>query len=112
MIPRSPALSARRTCSLHGSDKLMDETPNPPSTGADAPPATATATEPQPAAPAQPPVPKELWIDELHRETLVELTERAAKFHLKLNADKTRHHLVVDLLKTYSSRGTELYADG
>ncbi|MGB8170619.1 MAG: transcription termination factor Rho [Chthoniobacteraceae bacterium] len=95
----------------------MDETPNPSQSTGDAPPpvnapAAAAVVEPPPAAPAPVPVPKELWIDELHRETLVELTERAAKYHIKLNADKTRHHLVFDLLKFYASRGTELYADG
>ncbi|MEA3209977.1 MAG: transcription termination factor Rho [Chthoniobacter sp.] len=57
-------------------------------------------------------MPRQLWIDELHRETLAELSERAARYHLKLNADKTRHHLVFDLLRVYASRGTELYADG
>ncbi|HYR57270.1 MAG TPA: transcription termination factor Rho [Chthoniobacteraceae bacterium] len=90
----------------------MDESLNPQTpTATEAPPAAA---EPQPAAPAPqtPTVPDKLWIDELHRETLLELTERAAKLHLKLNADKTRHHLVFDLLKYYAMRGTELYADG
>lgn len=89
----------------------MDETPNPqPLAGAAGTVPAAVAAAEAPPAPA--PVPEKLWIDELHRETLVELTERAAKFHLRLNADKTRHHLVFDLLKFYSARGTELYADG
>src|SRR5437588_9691734 len=110
MIPRPPASKRRPACSRPGSPIIMDETPNPQSpTATEAPPAAA---EPQPSAPAPATVPDKLWIDELHRETLLELTERAAKFHLKLNADKTRHHLVFDLLKFYAARGTELYADG
>jgi len=86
----------------------MDENPDPETPPAATDPGAATAT----AMAEPPPVPDKLWIDELHRETLVELTERAAKFHLKLNADKTRHHLVIDLLRVYASRGTEIYADG
>ena len=87
----------------------MDENPNPP---APSPVADPTASAPVAVAEPLPPVPEKLWIDELHRETLVELTERAARFHLKLNPDRTRHHLVIDLLRAYASRGTELYADG
>ncbi len=86
----------------------MDENPTPLSppavTDPDAAATTAVAEAPQ--------VPEKLSMDELHRETLLELTERAAKFHLKLSPDKTRHHLVIDLLRVYASRGTELYADG
>ena len=58
------------------------------------------------------PVPKQLWIDELHRETLAQLIERATELRLRLNPEKTRHHIVFDLLKAYSQRGTELFADG
>jgi transcription termination factor Rho len=93
----------------------MDETNNPPAPSGVTPPevnAPAATAVAEPPAQTPPAVPEKLWIDELHRETLLELTERAAKFHYKLNADKTRHHLVFDLLKIYSSRGTELYCDG
>ena len=77
----------------------MDETTHSP-----------TATAPPGAPPSE--APEKLWIDELHQLPLGELIERANTFHLKLNADKTRHHLVFDLLRVYASRGTELYADG
>lgn len=79
---------------------------NPP--GEDANPATNATQE------ATPPLelPAKLWVDELHQLTLGELVERANAFNLKLNADKTRHHLVFDLLRAYAMRGTELYADG
>jgi len=61
---------------------------------------------------AEPPVPAQLWVDELHRETLAQLLERANVLQLRVNPDKTRHHIVFDLLKAYASRGTELFADG
>ena len=69
-------------------------------------PAAGNSTE------ATPPVPARLWIDELHQETLVELLERAASLRFRINPDKTRHHIVFDLLKAYAARGTELFADG
>jgi transcription termination factor Rho len=57
-------------------------------------------------------VPAQLWIDELHQETLAQLTERATAMRLRINPEKTRHHLVFDLLKAYGQRRTELFADG
>jgi transcription termination factor Rho len=67
----------------------------------------------EPATPvAEPPVPAQLWIDELHQDTLGQLLERANVLHLRINPDKTRHHIVVDLLKAYAHCGTELFADG
>ncbi len=60
----------------------------------------------------EPPGPAQLWIDELHQETLAELTARATAIRLRINPEKTRHHLVFDLLKAYAQRGTELLADG
>ncbi len=62
--------------------------------------------------PPAPSVPSQLWIDELHNESLAQLLKRAASMRLRLNPDKTRHHIVFDLLKAYASRGTELFADG
>ncbi len=99
----------KRLFSPHGFATVMDEKiqspsdqpPNPDS-GEDATGAANTAGVP----------PAKLWIDELHQLTLAELVARANAFHLKLNADKTRHHLVFDLLRTFASRGTEIYADG
>ncbi len=40
------------------------------------------------------------------------MLERAAALRLRLNAEKTRHHIVFDLLRAYAGRGTELFADG
>ena len=70
---------------------------------------TPTATEEMPAPVS---APKELWIDELHAETIQELMHRASSVGVRWNADKTRHHLVLDLLRAYASRGTVLFADG
>ena len=70
---------------------------------------TPAATE---VLPAPVSIPKELWIDELHVETIQELMLRANAMGVRWNADKTRHHLVFDLLRAYSSRGTVLFADG
>ena len=53
-----------------------------------------------------------MWIDELHEETLGQLLDRADTLRLRLNADKTRNHLVFELMKAYANRGTELFADG
>jgi transcription termination factor Rho len=57
-------------------------------------------------------IPKELWIDELNAAPFNELIERSDALQLKVNPDKTRHHMVFDLLRAYASRGSELYADG
>ena len=57
-------------------------------------------------------VPAELWIEELNAEPLNGLLERADALELRLNADKTRHQIVFELLKAYASRGTLLFADG
>jgi transcription termination factor Rho len=57
-------------------------------------------------------VPAELWIEELNAEPLNDLFERAEALALRLNADKTRHQIVFELLKAYASRGTLLFADG
>src|SRR5262249_10562233 len=51
-------------------------------------------------------------IDELHRDTFAQLIDRANALRLRYNPEKTRHHLVFDLLRAYAQRGTELYADG
>ncbi len=56
--------------------------------------------------------PKQLWVDELNAAPLNELLARAATVQLRPNADKTRHHIVFDLLRAYAALGTELFADG
>ena len=70
----------------------------------------AVATEPAPAPEVK--VPKELWIDELNAAPFHELLERAEALNVKINPEKTRHHIVFDLLRALAARGTELFADG
>jgi len=57
-------------------------------------------------------IPKELWIDELNAAPFHELLERAEGLNVRINPEKTRHHIVFDLLRAYASRGAELFADG
>jgi transcription termination factor Rho len=80
----------------------MDDTP-------DSHPAELTES---PAPGSAPALPRQIWIDELHSEPLAQLIERANALHLRLNPDKTRHHIVFELLKAYAMRGVELFADG
>ena len=75
--------------------------------------------EPLPASPSdsesiaapEPVIPAALWIDELNAAPFHELVERAESLGVKINPDKTRHNIVFDLLRAFSARGTELYAD-
>jgi transcription termination factor Rho len=62
------------------------------------------------AAPIE--IPKKLWMDELNAAPLHELIERSDQLNLRINADKTRHHIVFELVKAYASRGAEIYAEG
>jgi transcription termination factor Rho len=58
------------------------------------------------------PLPTTLWIDELHSETLGELIVRTNALNLRRSPEKTRHHLVLDIVKAYASRGVEILVDG
>jgi transcription termination factor Rho len=62
------------------------------------------------AAPVR--APRELWIDELNAAPFNELLRRCEEIALRVNPDKTRHHIVFDLLRAYASMGTILFADG
>ena len=57
-------------------------------------------------------VPSEIWIDELNREPLNGLLERADALGLRINPDRTRHQIVLELLRTYANRGAVLFAEG
>jgi transcription termination factor Rho len=73
-------------------------------------PENHTTTELAAAPPAE--APAELWIDELHEEPFNELLARADAIGIRVNAEKTRHHIVFELLRVYASRGTRLFGDG
>ncbi|MDB6171920.1 MAG: rho 1 [Chthoniobacteraceae bacterium] len=75
-------------------------------------PGASPDAEPSATTGAPVSIPRELWIDELNGEPLNGLLERCDALGLRLNADKTRHQIVFDLLKAYASRGTTLFADG
>ena len=57
-------------------------------------------------------LPAELWIEELHELPLNEVIARSESMGVRMNADKTRHHLVFELMRAYASRGTTIFADG
>ncbi len=73
-------------------------------------PASSATIEGDPAVSIE--VPKQLWIDELNAAPLHELVQKAEAMRVRINPEKTRHHLVFDLLRAYAARGTELFADG
>ncbi len=56
--------------------------------------------------------PRELWIDELHSLSLLELHERLAQVKMRANPEKTRHLLICDLLRAYHQLGFRLLAEG
>ena len=56
--------------------------------------------------------PKEIWIAELHAEPLAALIVRAKAMHLRIDADRTRHQMVFELLKAYAFYGCEIFVDG
>ena len=56
--------------------------------------------------------PRDLWVDELHSLTVLELHERFAQLKVRANPEKTRHYLVCDLLRTYHQLGFRLLAEG
>jgi transcription termination factor Rho len=78
-------------------------------------PTTATLTSGQEtsATRAKPPAaPKELWVEELNAAPFNELLHRADELNVRVNPEKTRHHLTFDLLRTYASLGSEIFAEG
>jgi len=73
-------------------------------------PATVTPT---PTPEAEPPSrPGRLHLDELHAMTHAALIERAETLRLRINTERSRHHLIFDLMKFHANRGGELVAEG
>ncbi len=56
--------------------------------------------------------PRDLWVDELHSLTVLELHERFVQLKMRANPEKTRHFLVCDLLRAYHSLGFRLLSEG
>jgi len=95
-----------------------EETPPPeiPEVVAETPEPAAAAPEPAAPEPARElPAelqPRDLWVEELHALTHRELLERADLLRLRVHAEKSRHHLVHDLLRAYHALGFTLFAEG
>jgi transcription termination factor Rho len=85
----------------------MSEQSSIPTTDA---PDTGAEAAVQPAAEFK--LPATLWVDELNQAPFHELLDRADALNVRVNPEKTRHHIVFDLLRAYAARGTELFADG
>jgi len=68
------------------------------------------ATVPAAAAPVQ--RLGRLYVAELHAMTHAALLERAEELRLRVSPDRSRHHLVLDLMKYHVNRGGELQAEG
>lgn len=81
----------------------MDE--NPGTTIPEINPAATAAIEPAP-------LPARLHLDELHAMSHVALVQRIEDLRLRVNTDRSRHHLILDLLKFYGTHGVELHAEG
>ena len=66
------------------------------------------------AAPEIPPElkPRDFWVEELHALNQRELIERAESLRLRVSAEKSRHHLVCDILRAYHALGFTLLAEG
>lgn len=69
------------------------------------------STEPNTEAPAAQ-LPSRVTVDELHKLSVAELALRFQAIGLRANPERTRHQLVFDLLKAYTSRGVEVFAEG
>lgn len=89
----------------------MPAVPEAPASAASA--ESSPTPEPQPAPPTpQSCTPKEIWIAELHAEPLAALIVRGKAMHLRIDADRTRHQIVFELLKAYAFYGCEIFVDG
>ena len=51
-------------------------------------------------------------MDELNAATFNELLSRCEELNVRVNPEKTRHHIVFDLLRTHAQLGTALFAEG
>jgi transcription termination factor Rho len=57
-------------------------------------------------------LPEQVRLDDLHSMPLYKLVELAGRLNLRYNPDRNRHHLIVDLLRFYSTRSVPIIADG
>ena len=107
MTPPTPASTDKPDSSPEPSGNaspMADPGPSPHGTAAT--PRTA------PPSPESRPCPASSGSTNCTAKPSAQLLERAAALRFRINPDKTRHHIVFDLLKAYAQRGTELFADG
>ena len=71
-----------------------------------------TETEPTSAGSELARLPTRLHLNELHNMTHMALVERCEQLRMRVNVDRSRHHLILDLLKFYGMHGVELHAEG
>ncbi len=104
MDDKQPTPDPRRSAEPAGAPS---EPSAPPHEG-EAEPSRAAA--PQPAQ--LPPLPDRLHLNELHSLTHAALVDRATELRMRFAPDRSRHHLILDLLKFYGTRGVILEAEG
>jgi transcription termination factor Rho len=73
---------------------------------------TEVASEPEEKAPDLGPFPEVVTVAELQQATLTELHELSAKLNWKVNASRTKHQLVYDLLSWMAEHGTKIKVEG
>ena len=68
---------------------------------------------PQPAqAPETRAEPAEIHLSELQAMPFTQLLKRAESLHLKASPDRSRHQIILDILKHHAQRGDRMLADG
>ncbi len=110
-VSPDPAAPPETTGADDTAAALEESSLPPPGDDAITDAAVAVTALPEPSIPSEL-QPRELWIDELHALTHLELLQRAETLRLRVNAEKNRHHLVFDLLRAYHALGFTLFAEG
>jgi len=68
----------------------------------------APATPP----PEPPPLPAQVSVHDLHRMPMAGLLQLAADYQQRVNPERTRHHLIFDLLRFFAQRGVAVRGEG
>jgi transcription termination factor Rho len=68
--------------------------------------------ETKPSQPAPLELPKETSIDDLHRMPHGKLLDAAARYRVRSGPDRSRHHIILDLVRFYLMRGVQVSCEG
>jgi len=68
--------------------------------------------ETAPPPPEPPPLPSQVHLDQLHELTTAQLLERMQALRIRVHPDRSRHHLIADILRFFTERGCEVLVDG